>query len=496
MQSQMILADRYMVLDQLGQGGMSVVWRGHDLLLDRPVAVKMLAASGVELIGDDLRAEALAAARVIHPNVASVFDYGVFEYGDVENGGPVADAIGADLGVEPGRRGAFIVMELLSGHRLSQQPMPMAPLHAVRVCAEVAAALAAAHAQGVVHRDVKPGNVMLTPDGVKVFDFGIAARIGALQSDSGVIGTPTYVAPERLIGGPVTGATDVYALGVMLHRLLTAAYPWPTSSLEEVVAAQLGGKPARLPAIEGLPDGVGDVYLACLAKDPAARPAANEVATSLAELAGLPIHLAEDPADPVTDEVAPAAQPRRRGALLVAGGVVSLALLGGAALATPIIMEAAPAAAPSAGAPVAPERPLTQGDVVEPASVSTGRPPAPAGGPTPGAATSSAGGLAAAPPGTASPAPTGTPDPTAPPATEPVMSGSQTFTSVGGEVLARCYGSDAFLVSWTAYSPYRLLAEDHGPGPTAWVQFRHGSDVVMMTVNCPGGTPALSVDGP
>jgi eukaryotic-like serine/threonine-protein kinase len=473
MQTQVVLAERYMLLDQLGQGGMSVVWRAQDLLLDRPVAVKMLAPSGVELIGEDLRAEALSAARVVHPNVASVFDYGEVEF-------------------EPGRPTAFIVMELLAGTRLSQNTMPMAPLPAIRVCAEVAAALAAAHAQGVVHRDVKPGNVMLTPEGVKVFDFGIAARIGALEADDSPVGTPTYLAPERLTGDTVTAATDVYALGVMLHRLLTGTYPLPTSTIEAIVAAHVSGEPTRLPPIVGMPDGIADLCLQCLAKDPLLRPTARDVAIALADAVGIPIHLGDDAPNHAGSEGAPSPTRPRRGVLLAVGGVAAVAVLAGAALATPIIVNPPP----SAGAAT----PYRESNLARPTSTSTpveSTPPVTSTTPTttPATARGVASGPAAETEPSAQPTPSQTTSSSPPtsPSTGPAMSEAATFVSAAGEVVARCYGPEAFMLSWLPYSPYRVDSVNDGPGTTAWVTFRHGQDFTVMTVSCPGASPVVSI---
>ena len=143
----------------------------------------------------------------------------------------------------------------------------------------MASALATAHARGVVHRDVTPANVMLTGTGAKVVDFGISALVGQRDAapDGSLLGTPAYLAPERLAGGQVSPATDVYALGLLLYRLLTGRLPWP--------AEQHHRGPARPPvrrsraaARPGCPPEVTELCLRCLAKGPADRPAASEVA--------------------------------------------------------------------------------------------------------------------------------------------------------------------------------------------------------------------------
>jgi serine/threonine-protein kinase len=159
---------------------------------------------------------------------------------------------------------------------------------AVVVGAQVAAALAAAHTQGVVHRDVKPGKVMATAAGIKLVDFGISATAGEADSADGqVLGAPAYLAPERINGGPVRPATDVYALGLLLYKMLTGHMPWRTSTVTEMVAAHRYQDPADLPDIAELPPQVAEPCRRCLSKQPADRPSAGEAARTLGEAAGL-----------------------------------------------------------------------------------------------------------------------------------------------------------------------------------------------------------------
>ncbi|OLB80013.1 MAG: hypothetical protein AUI14_08445 [Actinobacteria bacterium 13_2_20CM_2_71_6] len=247
---------------------MSVVWRGHDEVLGRQVAVKLLAA---DLAADagfraGVRREARATARLSHPHIANVYDYG-----EAADGTP------------------YVVMELIEGPSLAQRlasgPLPWRS--AVRVAAQVASALAAAHAQGLVHRDVTPANVMLSRTGAKVVDFGIAAVVG--ERDRAVMGTPSYLAPEQRAGGPAQAATDVYALGLLLYHAATGRLPRP-------------------PGLQGVPRDGAAVIAACLATDPAARPGSAVLARKLAELAD---------AAPAT---APAPAPVRRPAVVPASG--------------------------------------------------------------------------------------------------------------------------------------------------------------------------------
>ncbi|MGR6322735.1 protein kinase [Micromonospora soli] len=286
-----ILGYRYRLVDQIGKGGMGVVWRAFDEVLDRQVAVKVLAARFAENADSRQRvlAEARAAARLTHPHIAAVYDYG-------------------ESVTEVGNRVPFVVMELLQGRslheRLKRGPLPVES--ALRCCAETASALASAHASGLVHRDVKPGNVMLTPAGAKVVDFGLAAVVGRNDPEEAggeLRGTPEYVAPERLFGEGVVPATDVYALGVILYRLLADRLPWQAQSNAEMLEAHAFLEPAPLPRVPGLPPIVRDLVSRCLLKDPSRRPDSREVAVTLGYAAGVQVPL-DRPAEDDLDELA------------------------------------------------------------------------------------------------------------------------------------------------------------------------------------------------
>ncbi|MDR7281001.1 serine/threonine-protein kinase [Catenuloplanes atrovinosus] len=309
-----LLARRYRLIDRIGAGGMSVIWRAHDEVLDRTVALKVLADS---LAADArfrslVRQEARAAAALVHPHVTAVHDYGE----EVDPDGTVT---------------AFVVMELLSGEvleaRLTQGPLRWD--HAVRVCAEVAEALAAAHRLGIVHRDVTPANIMLTALGAKVLDFGIATHIGAPDEDEDgdTFGTPAYVAPERLDGTPAQPATDVYALGVLLYETVTGRVPYPADTWDDLTEALAV---SAAPPTDGMPDDVAAICLRCLDRDPLRRPTAYQAAEVLRAL--LP-----PPALPPVPVAAPAPA-RGRAALLAACAVLvaaSAALVAGTMLRPP-----------------------------------------------------------------------------------------------------------------------------------------------------------------
>jgi hypothetical protein len=270
-----LVGNRYRLIERLGTGGMSVVWRAHDEVLGRAVAVKMLSPQLADdsTFRDRLRQEALAAARLCHPHITGIFDFG-------------ESPLDEHLTVP------YVVMELNDGESVSarlhrQGSFPWR--EAVIIGAEVASALAAAHARGVVHRDVTPANIMLTGAGAKVVDFGISALIGQRDAaaDGSLLGTPAYLAPERLNGSPVSPATDVYALGLLLYRTLTGRFPWPAANTTEALRAHLFADPEPVPPLPGLPPEVSDLCLRCLAKRPERRPTAAEVAEALSALVGL-----------------------------------------------------------------------------------------------------------------------------------------------------------------------------------------------------------------
>jgi eukaryotic-like serine/threonine-protein kinase len=372
------LAFRYRLVTLLETGGMAEIWHAQDELLGRPVAVKLptdLTTSSTR-VAQLAWKEARTAARLSHPHIAAVHD--------------LQEAVRPDGSVTP-----FVVMELLGGEtlaaRLCGSPMPWP--EAARVAVSVADALAAAHASGVVHRDIKPGNVMLTPTGVKILDFGISVAAGEPDDDEtgATFGTPAYVAPERLDGRPAEPATDMYGLGVLLFEMVTGEPPYPVDTWEELAVARAKG-PDRLPA--DLPPAFREVVERCLDNDPQRRPSAVAVRERLTALAPAPRTQAKGGARPTTAYAAGRAPattltiegPERTGrAVRVAAAVVAVAIAAtfvaiGAShrtdnadpgpLATPLATPA-PSATPSA-APAAPPAPLS----VASSKPATAKPPA------------------------------------------------------------------------------------------------------------------------
>ncbi|MGY1744886.1 serine/threonine protein kinase [Blastococcus sp. SYSU D00695] len=250
------IADRYELRSLLATGGMGQVWRAHDTLLGRDVALKLLRG---EYTGDPaflarFRAEARHTASLGHPNIATLFDYG-------ETAGP--------------QHLAHLVMELVEGESLSQllsREGRLAPARAASVLRQTAAGLAAAHAVGVVHRDVKPGNVLVARDGtVKLTDFGIASSAASipLTGTGQVMGTAHYLSPEQAQGAPATPASDVYALGLVAYEMLAGRRAFEGRDSVQVASRQIGEQPAPLPA--DVPAGLRALVDRMLVKDPARR---------------------------------------------------------------------------------------------------------------------------------------------------------------------------------------------------------------------------------
>jgi serine/threonine-protein kinase len=322
------LAGRYELHEVLGRGGMGVVYRATDRVLARTVAVKLLPAVLAEERPEHVtrfEREARAAASLNHPGIVAIYDTGAQE------------------------ATRFIVMECVDGSSLAallRERVPLDPGRAARIARDIADALAAAHATGLVHRDVKPANVMLTADGtVKVLDFGLAKALDAtaLTREAEVLGSAAYMAPEQALGEPVDERSDIYSLGCLLYAMLTGRPPFTGDAAAAILHQQIKGEP-RPPSEKNpkVPAWLDALVMAMLAKAPADRP--QRVAQVRAQLAG-PRTAAfgphTDPADhatAVTRVLAGAAGRRHKrkavvalaaGVALLIGAILALALPGG-----------------------------------------------------------------------------------------------------------------------------------------------------------------------
>lgn len=254
---------RYLRDRRIGSGGYSQVWRAWDTVLDRPVAIKELHPGYAEYSEavTRLAAEARHAGSLSHENIARIYDYCV----------PAPPRL------------PYMVMELVDGPSLAEMLATNGPLraaHAMDVVAQAAAGLDAAHRAGLIHRDVKPGNVLISPGGrVKITDFGISHAVGSGPvTRSGVItGTWGYLAPEQAAGGPATPASDLYSLGIVAYECLTGARPFTGGALEQALAHQLQPLPDLPPSV---PANVAAFVMQLTAKDPAMRPPSAAAAAS------------------------------------------------------------------------------------------------------------------------------------------------------------------------------------------------------------------------
>lgn len=261
-----VLGGRYVLGEQIGVGGYGEVWRATDTVLSRPVAIKLLHPRHAEQ-GESVarfRAEARNAAALSHENIAQVYDYG--------------EAVG---GQPP-----YLVMELVVGASL-EDVLVGGPLDATRtmdIVAQTAAGLRAAHAAGMIHRDVKPGNLLLNQSGtIKITDFGIAYTVGSasVTASGELVGTAGYLAPERAVGDGAGPASDLYSLGIVAYECLTGTRPFNGTQLEVALAHRDRPLPP-LPA--SVAADVAEFVMRLTAKDPAGRPADAAEVTAWAGL--------------------------------------------------------------------------------------------------------------------------------------------------------------------------------------------------------------------
>jgi len=309
-----IVADRWTIVRFLARGGMGEVYEAHDRLLDGPVALKTLRRG---MAHDRFVREIQLARKVSHPNVCRIHDAG--RHGDL----------------------SFLTMELLAGESLAERlrrgPLPIAEARVI--LADLAAALDAAHAAGVIHRDFKPHNVMLVRRAgatrAVVTDFGIARPAddtgdAALTADGELVGTPAYMAPEQVSGKPITAVSDVYSFGVVAYELVTGTLPFAGQNPRELATARLTETP-RPPRdlVKDLDPRWDAAIVAALAVDPAARPASASAVLALTDAPPPPTPVSTDRARVVLLSAAAAG-------VLLAALVLGLLLTGRLGWPTPV----------------------------------------------------------------------------------------------------------------------------------------------------------------
>lgn len=395
----------------LGRGGMAAVWRGRDLRLDRPVAIKELTGEGPGQPPalERFEREARAVARLSHPNVVSVYDYGV------QDGSP------------------FLVMELVDGPTvatlLEAGPLPLAD--ALAIASQTCDGLAVAHSAGIIHRDIKPANLILTAAGVvKICDFGVVQLLDTagqarLTATAEAMGSPMYMAPEQITGDRLDPRTDLYALGCTIYAMLSGNPPFTSGGPLSIVHQQVHQTPE--PLRRGRPDLPAEVEALVselLAKSPDQRPAdasavrsriasimellTPEVASSTVRLSAVPAALAPPATPPAPARIVkPTAHPvvRRRWRRLTAAAAVAVAVLTATILA---LLALRPAAETTADSPDPPTSPTAAS-----ATASLNTSPSPTTPPSAAPATTGP---------TARGTPTATRTPTAPPGpTDPIV---------------------------------------------------------------------------
>ncbi len=261
----------YALEGELGRGGLGVVYRGRDLTLNRPVAIKVLTSNVGSL---EQRQKVIEEAR----RTAALGDRCIVTvYGVIEHEGNAA-----------------IVMELVDGHELQNVSSVLEPKQLSNIISETARALAIAHRAGILHRDIKPQNIVVTPSHeVRILDFGLSVNVDTENQEEGFSGTIAYAAPERLQGNPASTATDIFSLGVLFHEALTGRHPFAKLGKPPTMSSILAGEPSIPRSLKPeISEDLERICLACLAYKPEHRPSAEEVHLGLVNfLAGRPTQM-------------------------------------------------------------------------------------------------------------------------------------------------------------------------------------------------------------
>jgi serine/threonine protein kinase len=289
------LQERYLLESELGRGGMGVVYRARDTLLERDVAIKLVAAESLGTEGRGrLLQEAQAAASLNHPYIVAVYDAGLADESD------------------DSRAAAFIVMELIDGLPLSDYQVAGIE-EVLTIASQIAAALEVAHGRGIIHRDLKPENVLVSiqpaPAGelvavhVKLMDFGLARITGRtrMTQEGALVGTMAYIAPEIILGQPATEASDLYSFGVLLYELAAGRPPFEGDTPTAILSQHLHA-PVTSPNVfnDRVPPDLDSLIVALLHKKPEKRPAsAAEVAETLRRLLQNPLEIGIFTLDPL-----------------------------------------------------------------------------------------------------------------------------------------------------------------------------------------------------
>jgi eukaryotic-like serine/threonine-protein kinase len=363
-----VLADRYRRVRSLGSGAMGEVWLAEDTLLSRPVAIKQLRTDPESTLGqwgDRIRREARLAAQLNHPNAVAIYDLVVVDE-------------------QP-----YLVMEYVSGDSLAQRIRldgRLAPEQAARWIGQVAGALETAHARGIVHRDVKPANILITPyDAAKLTDFGIARSAQDVsQTQTGMlVGTPAFLAPEAARGGDPSPAGDMWSLGATLYSAVEGRPPFGSGADNPLaVLARIGSEPVPPAASAGW---LTPLLAALLDRDPAGRPTAAQVRAALTPVASdaeatQPGHTLSIPRPVYPQQTPPQAPPPRRSRRLVPGIAAAVVIVAGSVVAAVVLSSSSSPAAHVSTTPATSATTSSRADLPSTSQVDTS--PLTAAGPT------------------------------------------------------------------------------------------------------------------